>query len=74
MWDVILSDPITIPALTLEQQGAMARALGTWVEPLQDFYKMMIEANVPADLANGLVISFWEQTLAAGYAVPDYDD
>ncbi len=67
-----MDDTITIPELTPDQQDAVSRALATWVVPLRDFYRNLVAMDVPADLANGLAISFWEATLAAGYAA-DYE-
>lgn len=63
-----LAESLSLPTqLDPSQAESVCAALRTWAPVLVDFYRAVLDSNGPPDLASGVVVSFWEQTVAAGY-------
>lgn len=65
---------LELAGLSPETQSEIASALGTWASPLKDFYDALtIGVKMPHDVSAELVRAFFEQVLAAQFALPEYD-
>jgi len=69
-----MNETITVPALSLDESEAVCAALRTWAPPLADFYRALIDSGAPPDLATALTNTWFQETLTAGYALPNIDD
>lgn len=69
-----MGDAITVPQLAPDDSERVCAALRTWAAVLTDFHQALIAGPLPADAACALTVSFWEQTLIAGYMVLDEGD
>ena len=62
-----MDETITVPQLDPEQAEMICSALRTWAPVLVDFYQAVLSCGSSPELASGVTVSFWEQTVAAGY-------
>ena len=67
-------EDLTLPKLDPEAAENICGALRSWAPILHDFYRAMLDLGAPESLASGVVLSFFETTLAAGYERAGLED